>query len=224
MAITTIYLLAERVFSLIEGGNPKVASSISYNEIKLACGSVINQLLKVEHFSINEKMGEKISNGGVIATYSGGKPYSTTNGKSECLLPIKPIKLPRNMGVYSVYLDSDPENEFIPVQMGQLKLIKSQPLLNNLLGQIGYENKGIILKFNKDIPALFPNDTIGTDLVIMDISQYSDYDPLPILPEMEHQVIQEVYKLYSAQPTADKVVDATVAENKGLPLKQQQQT
>ena len=61
-------------------------------------------------------------------------------------------------------------------------------------------------------------------LAIMDISLYGDYDILPILPEMEHEVITEVYKLYITQPTADKVVDATVKEQKGIPVNQQSQS
>ena len=57
----------------------------------------------------------------------------------------------------------------------------------------------------------------------MDISQYSDYDMLPILPEMEWSVITEVYKMFSTQPLPDKLVDSTVKENKNVPLNQQKQ-
>jgi hypothetical protein len=44
---------------------------------------------------------------------------------------------------------------------------------------------------------------------------------LPILPEQEWQVIQEVYKLYSTQAIPDKLVDPTVDESKGIPTIQQ---
>jgi hypothetical protein len=55
----------------------------------------------------------------------------------------------------------------------------------------------------------------------MDISLYGDWDVLPILPEQEWQVINEVYKLYSTQVVPDKLVDPTVDETKNTPTSQQ---
>lgn len=229
MPITTIYRLAEQTISLIEGGGLAASASVSMNEVKIACGQVINTLLKTEHFTINEKMGERIPNGSVLGLYE-NIPVVLVNGVSKASLPIKPLKLPRNMGIFSVYPkyttigNYEYDKEFIPLQMGQAGLIKSQPLLNDLLGQVAYENYGMELIFTKNIKSFFPNVVLAMRLAIMDISQYGDFDPLPILPEHEFTVIQEVYKLFSSQPTKDTVVDSTVKENKGIPLKQQQQT
>lgn len=226
MAVITIYRLAEQVLGLIEGGNPGAASSVSINECKIACQQVINQLLKTEYLSINGKMGEAIPNGTVLGLYE-NLPIVSYNGKSKCTLPIKPIKMPRNMGIWAIYPkytangNYELDKEFIPLQMGQGGLIKSQPLLNDLLGQVGYENFGLDVIFTKDIPAMFPDAVVAMRLAIMDISLYSDYDVLPILPEMEWTVIQEVYKLYSTQPTPDKIVDDTVKEQKNIPTNQQ---
>ncbi len=225
---TTIYRLSEQAFNLIEGGSPAVASSISFNELKIACGNVINQLLKTEHFSINAKMGEAIPNGSVLGLYE-GIAVTQNNGKSKALLPIKPLKLPRNMGIFAIYpkytIDGNYEydKEFIPLQMGQSALLNSQPLLNGLLGQVGYENYGMEIVFTKNIKSLFPDVVLAMRLAIMDISQYSDYDPLPVLPEMEWQIIQEVYKVYASQVTRDAVVDATIKEQKNIPLEKQEQ-
>lgn len=229
MAITTIYRLAEAAASLIEGSDLKAASSINIPELKVACGQVINSLLKVDYFNINAKMGEVIPNGSVLGLYEGIEVISS-NGKSQATLPIKPLKLPRNMGVWAVYpkytTDSNYEydKEFIPLQMGQGGLVRSQPMINEILGQVGYECFGDRLVFTKDIKSLFPNVVLAMRLAIMDISQYGDYDPLPILPEMEWEVITQVYKMYSTQPIPDKLVDATVAENKGVPTIQQKQS
>jgi len=227
MSVVTIYRLAESCLSLIEGGDIAEGSSLSYNEIKIACGNVINQLLKTEYFSINGKMGEVIPNGTTLGLYEGIDVVSY-NGKSKATLPIKPIKLPRNMGIWAIYAKYDPndigyelDKEFIPLQMGQGGLIKSQPLLNDLMGQVGYENFGMDVIFTKDLKTLFPNIKLAMRLAIMDISMYGDYDPLPILPEQEWQVIQEVYKLYSTQTIPDKLVDPTVDESKGIPTTQQ---
>jgi len=229
MAVLTLYRLAEQAVSLIEGGDHKAASSISINEIKIACGQVINMLLKVDYMSVNVGMGEVIPNGSVLATYEGIE-VTSSNGKSQATLPVKPYKLPRNMGVWGVYpryeLNGNYEydKEFIPLQMGQGGLIKSQPMINDLLGQVGYENFGDKLIFTKDIKNLFPDVVLAMRLAIMEISQYGDWDTLPLPPEYEWQVISEVYKMFSTQPLPDKLVDATVSENKNVPLIQQKQS
>lgn len=225
MGVITLYRIAEQAMNLIEGGGRGAGSSISMNELKIACCQIINRALKIEYFSINSKMGETIPNGSVLGLYEGITPVSWITGMSKATLPIKPLKLPRNMGIWSIYLTNDPENEFIPLQMGQTNLIKSQPLVSTLLGQIGYEPLGgMDISFTKDLPALFPSQTLSMRLAIMDASQYGDYDTLPLPPEFEIDVIKELVMLYSQQPTPDKVVDPTVKENKGVPLIQQKQS
>jgi hypothetical protein len=219
MAAPTIYRLSEEIKNLLDGGLPAVASSISFNEIKIAIGQVANSLLKTEHFNINEQLGESIPNGTVLGLYE-GLVVSKYGNTSKCTLPIKPIKLRRNIGIFSIF-DSN-GNEFIPMQMGQAFLAKSQRLINDLSGQTGYENFGLEIIFNKDITN-YPNIvTVSARLAIMDISQYSDYEPLPILPEMEWQIKQQVFAMYSQQPIPDKLIDSTVSEDMG-PIKQQAQ-
>lgn len=223
MSVPTIGRLSEEILKLLSGGDIQAASNISQNEIKIAIGQVCNQLLKTEHIAINEKLGEKIPNGSVVATYDGIATLSTTNGKSKAVLPIKPLKLPRNIGIFSVYLTNYPDDEFIPLQMGQLALIKTQPMINEVLGQTSYENYGMELSFNKDLPLLFPSETITIRAVVTDISQLDDYDPLPIPPEMEWTIKQEVLKLYGAEGISDLLVDATTKQQQNTAVKQQSQ-
>lgn len=229
MAVVTIYRLAEQVYNLIEGGTAGTASSVSIEELKISCGQVINGLLKVDYFSVNGKMGEAIPNGSVLGLYE-NIPVTSWQGKSQATLPIKPLKLPRNMGVWAVYPkyttngNYELDKEFIPLQMGQAGLLKSQVLINDLLGQVGYECYGNQLVFTKDIKTLFPDVVLSMRLAIMDISQYGDYDMLPVLPEQEWVIIKEVYQMYSTQPIPDRIVDATNKEMKGVPPNQQKQT
>lgn len=224
MAALTLYLLAEQSFNLIEGGDPKAASSISFNELKIACANVINKLLKVDYLQLNAGMGETIPNGSVLGLYEGITPVQWVTGRSKATLPVKPLKLPRNMGIWSIYRTSDPNNEFIPLQMGQSNLIKSQPMINDLLGQVGYESLGAMdIAFTQDLTQLFPGETLSMRLAILDATQYGDYDILPLPPEFQWDVVNEVYKLYSTQPTADKVVEATAAEQTAIPINKQAQ-
>ena len=228
MAVVTLYRIAEQTLNLIEGGNPAAADSIDLPELKIACGQVINSLLKTEYFSVNVGMRETIPNGSVLGLYEGIEVF-TSNGKSQAILPIKPLKLPRNMGVWAIYpkyttsSNYDYDKEFIPLQMGQGGLIKSQPLINDLLGQVGYECFGDRIIFTKDIKTLYPDVVVAMRLAIMDIDQYGDFDTLPLLPEQEWQVIQEVVKIYSSQPTANKIVDSSVKEQAGVPIQNQKQ-
>lgn len=229
MAVVTLYRLAEQAISLIEGGDQKAASSISFGEIKIAVGQVINTLLKTEYFNTNLKLGEVIPNGSVLALFE-NIAVTSYNGKSRAELPVKPQMLPRGIGVFAIYpkykLNGNYEldKEFIPLQMGQGGLLKSQPMISDLLGQVGYEVFGGSVIFTKDIKALFPDVVLAMRLAIMDISQYGDFDTLPLPPEYEWAVISEVYKMYSSQPIPNKIVDSTVSEDKGVPLKQQRQS
>lgn len=225
MSVLTIYRISEQCKGLIEGDSSGLATSVSIGELKIACAQVINKMLKVEYLSINNKMGETIPNGSVLGLYDGILPVSWITGRSKATLPIKPIKLPRNMGIWSIYRTLDPENEFIPLQMGQYNLLKSQSQINGLLGQIGYEPLGgMDIAFTKDLTSIFPTETLSMRLAILDASQYGDYDPLPLPPEFEFDVITQVVQLYSTQPIPSKVVDGTVKEDKGVPLIQQKQT
>lgn len=230
MAVVTIYRLAEEILKAISGGEIQAASNVSLAEIKISIGQVINKMLKIDYLSVNGKLGEVIPNGSVLGLYEDIAVSTYQGNKSVSTLPIKPIKLPRNMGVYAIYPKKDGQSnyeldkEFIPLQMGQGGLIKSQPMINDLLGQVGYEVFGNQVVYSKDLKTLFPDIVVAMRLVIMDISEYGDYDPLPVLPEQEWDIKQEVIKLYSQEPTNDMLVDSTSTEQKAIPIKDQKQT
>ena len=217
---TTIYRLAEECLRILSGGNPDVASNVAIQEIKIAVGQVACQLLKTEYFSVNLPFSEMIPNGAMIATYD-NILVTSISGRAVATLPIKPMKLPRNIGLYSVY---DANCEYIPVEIGQMNMLDSQPLLSSLLTTT-YENYGDRLLFRSDITV--GNDTptyVSARMVILDISQYDDYTPLPVSPELEWQIKQEVLKIYGVEPTKDVVVDPGRSQQKGIPINQQSQT
>lgn len=223
MGVITKYRLAEEIKSLLDGGNIPEASSISFNEIKISIGQVANALLKMDYIQINGRLGETIPNGSMLGLYEDIE-CTKWRGKSTAMLPIKPVKLPRNMGVWSIFPSDEPDNEFIPISLGQASLIQSQPLISDILGQVGYEVYGDRVVFTRDLTPQTGTYKVSMRLVIMDINQYSDYDPLPLLPEMEWEIKKQVFQLYANQPLPDKLVDSTVKENKNTPLKQQQQS
>lgn len=229
MAVITIGRMAEEIKKMLDGGDSPLAANITYNEIKIAIGQVANQLLKIDYFSINGKMAETIPNGSVLGLYE-NVSCEIWNGRTQFTLPIKPIKLPRNMGVWAVYPkyktneNYQLDKELIPLQMGQGGLIKSQPMINDLMGQTGYEmfgDKGIL---TKNLKSIFPDLVLALRLVIMDISEYGDYDILPIMPEMEWDIKKEIVKMYSGEAIPDKIVDSAVKASKNIPVTQQRQS
>lgn len=225
MAAPTLYLIADECLRIISGGNTPDATKVDINEIKLSVAEVCNQLLKVEHFQINGKLGESIPNGSVLGLYE-SIPVIAWKNVSQCMLPVKPLKLPRNMGVFSIFDPENPSFEYIPLQMGQWSMLQSQPLINNLFDQCGYENFGMQIVFTKDISSGDINKPtlVNMRLAIMDASQYGDFDPLPILPEQVWAVKKEVCGMYGTEIVSDKVVDAGRKEQKGIPINQQTQS
>jgi hypothetical protein len=225
---TTLYRISEEILKAVSGGNVSSNSNISINEVKIAVCQIANSLLKVEHFQVNEKLGEKIDNGSVLGWYE-DIAVTSYNGKSKCTLPVKPIKLPRNMGVFGIYPKYTTDGyyefdkEFIPLQMGQGALIKSQAMISDLLGQVGYENFGLDIIFTKDIKALFPDVVVGMRLAILDFSQYDDWAILPILPEQEWEIKKEAFKFFGAEGIADQLVNSN-KQQENVPIPQQKQS
>ena len=227
--VVTIYRLVEEIRKILNNGDVPAAADVSYGEVKVSVGQVANQLLKIDYLQINEAMGEKIPNGSVLGWYEDIE-VSTWNNKSKAELPIKPLKLPRNMGVFSIYPKFDVsdnyelDKEFIPIQMGQSSLIRSQPMINDIFGQIGYEVFGNSIIFTKDIKKLFPYIKLAMRLVVMDITLYGDYDVLPILPEQELDIKKEVLKLYGMGGVGDSLVDSTTKGQQNIPIREQKQS
>lgn len=226
MAVITKYSLAESISNILNGGQNPTAASPGLPEIKIAVAQAINKLLKTDYFQTNMPEGERIPNGSVLALYE-NIAVESWNGKSRSELTLKPLKLPRNMGVFAIYpkwtsnSNYDLDKEFIPLQMGQGGLLKSQPLISDLLGQIGYEVFGEHIIYTRDLTAISSTVVVAIRLVVMDISLYGDFDMLPILPEMEMDVINMVLEMYRQQGTPDKLVDPSVNEQRNIPLTQQ---
>lgn len=219
---TTKYRLAEQICRLLNGGEVPVATKVKINEAKLAVEQVLNKMLKMEYLNLNIPSFEMIPNGASVATYENitVEQYGT---RSKSTLPAMPLKLPRGIGVYQIFDPANTDCPFIPLEMGQMGLLSTQPLINNLLGQVGYEWYGMDIIYTTDLTQPAPI-TVTMRLVVMDISQYSDYDILPIPADMEWDVINEAYKLFATEPVADKLVDSGANEQKGVPVNQQIQS
>lgn len=201
---TTKGKLGEQIKRLHKAGMPS-HPGLKDEEYFELIGQVVNQLLKVEHFSMDLGNGESIPPGSVMAHYSEIAVEQWKN-RSRIELPAMPVRLPRNLGVFRIAPTDDPTAQYIPIPAGQSGFIAKIKVMNELLGQVGYEVLGNYAVFTRDLTSE-DIESVDVDLIVMDVSSLGAYDMLPIAPDMELQVITEVLKLIGIEPVPDKVID-----------------
>ena len=207
--MATLFSISQQVMKMLEGSDPASAKKFAMAEVKRFIVQNINSIIKVQHFSEEMAGGEMIPDGTVLGEYDNVavEPYKNV---SRCTLPIMPIKLPMNIGVFHVSKTDDIINGFIPFEAGQLQMLNEEPLISDLLGQVAYEVRGKYLIFNRNI-------TLGDEvtkinevymlLAVKDLSLYGDWDLLPITSSMEVDVIANTYQMLSSQMQQNKKVD-----------------
>jgi len=218
---TTKHKLAEEIQRHLNGGNVGAGTKFHLLELMGSVEQVANQILKMEYMNTNIPMGDLIPSGAAIATYD-NIPVVQYKQTCKATLPCFPLKLPRNIGVYQI-IDSN-GCEFIPMELGQAALIKSNPILSNLSGYTGYECAGMDVLFTKDLTNPNEEVLVTIRLVVMDFSQYDEWDILPLSPEYEFQIKTAVIQLYSGEIVSDKLVDSGSKEQRGVPVDKQKQS
>lgn len=199
---TTKKKISEQVQRMLKG-NPIISARVHINDIKLLIEQVSNQLLKADFFSVNMPDGDTIPNNCMIYSYDQIPVTTYKTTKSKCTLPSMPVSLPRNMGVLHVSKTDAIDEPFVPIPSSLYGIVKTQDLLGDLSGLIGYEVVGKDIIFTKNLPGLSINN-VFIRLVGMDMSQVTDYDILPLSSDMEAQVVQTVYNILVQTPPADK--------------------
>jgi len=193
MANSTKYLMAEQVLLKLAGGYRDVAQSVQMEDVVKAIEQVINTMFQTQYYSAVLPTGETIPDNLMVAFYE-NIPVTSYGDRAKAELPIVPISLPRNMGVYRVVNTND--IDYVPVPLGQGALLKADKLLNDLLGSVYYEVRKNEVIFSKDITLLDVSE-VNMYLVVMDISLYSNTDPLPIPANMEEEIIEKVFAKFA---------------------------
>lgn len=104
--------------------------------------------------------------------------------------------------------------QYIPLQNGQPAFIKEQNLINDLLGEVGYEVRDGYVVFTEDITDANGENVNSVDmqLVVADLDNYGDYDLLPLPSDMAAQIVTEVVALLMPTPSPDLRVDSRAEE------------
>jgi hypothetical protein len=205
----TIYSLAESIRALIEGNGIPDKPKFTMKEVKIAAVQVINGLIKTQHLTEEMAGGEAIPDGTVLAEYD-NVAVESYKGVARCTLPAMPVKMPLNIGIFHVSRTDDIINGFIPFEAGQIQMIGEEPLLSDILGQVGYEPRGKYLIFNRDIKTNqdeYKISEVYMLLAVKDLSLYGDFEMLPISSSMEIDVIQATYQILTGQMPSNKKVD-----------------
>lgn len=129
-------------------------------------------------------------------------------GYSKATLPVQPMNLPRGMGIWRITNPDDPFVSFIPVQPGEMALVNwiTHTGMNEIIkGLIAYEWAGKTITFNR-LSTTMPS-TVDLHLIVVDPDSLAETDLLPIPPEIEQDVIQDVLAILKGRGKPDEATD-----------------
>lgn len=197
--MTTKYILAEQIQRLyarfVDKDNP--SDVIDLREIKLILNQSINKILKLQ-------VAESFKAGLVdipkcnLLEYTCAVTADAGNTRAYITLPAIPLTLPMDMGIWSIAASSGAMTPYIPIP-AQDVLVFQGANLSYLEGKTGYYLQGKRVYFTKNI-ATVANGTVTSvvvNLLVSDFSTLTDNDPLPISPEVESTIIEDVLQIIS---------------------------
>jgi hypothetical protein len=200
---TTKYKIAEqaqRIYArFLDKDNP--SDVIDLREVKLLVEQSINKVLKLqvaESFKAGNVDVPKCS----IIQYTRTVTSDSTNSRSYIILPAVPLSLPMDLGIWSISATNATATPYIPIPAQDVLVfgtIASGTNVSYLEGQVGYYLQGTKVYFTKDI-TLSANGSITSvlvNLLVSDFSQLTDTDLLPISPDVETAIINEVLTVIS---------------------------
>lgn len=148
------------------------------NEAELIVGQAINAVLQA-------KTMEKQRVGGVDIPQSSLVKYTgVAVASNEMTLPAFPLDLEDDMGVWEISDPAAPLTAFIPVPLQVVKVFQGT-ISENIEGQIGYYRYG-----NKVYFLSSPGATVDVFLLVSDLDQLNDNDPLPLSAGYQLEVIR----------------------------------
>jgi hypothetical protein len=166
--------------------------NVDSREIALLVDQVSNELLSLE-IQQAARLGVVDIPTCMVATYT-NQTVSLTEPFSVSL-PAFPIRLPMDMGVWSVV--AEPGNRaYIPIKTDFWDLLgeEDEGLLED---QVGFYVEGRKISFTRQ-----PTATVKIKLLIVDPSLLSDFDPYPVPPEMEIKIIEKVVAILHSRSLA----------------------
>ncbi len=211
---TTKKLISDAVLFRLAGGWRDSGFQVDERDIWKALEQLINAGLKLSQFAQNLPNGETLPENLMIGIYENVAVTSSNGGigKSYATLPVMPISLPRNLGIYQIYDARYPDSPFIPIQAAQRALLKTDALLSDLLGMVSFEPKGKTVFFSKDLP-LYGVSSLTFELMVFDMSLYGVNDVLPLPVDFESGIVEKLVQMFSGVMPEDAKVNNFSTQN-----------
>jgi hypothetical protein len=161
-----------------------IKPNVDKREIALLVDQCVNTLLALE-VQQQAQLGIVDVPTCMIATYTGQTVSGSGGGPFTVPLPAYPIKLPMDMGVWSI----SPEPAapaYIPIKTDFWDLLSEEDegLLED---QIGFYVDGRTVTFTDQ-----PSSTVKIKLLIVDPATLNEFDPYPIPADVEKKVVENV--------------------------------
>lgn len=197
--MTTKNILSEQIQRIYARFIDKenLSDVIDTREINLLMNQSINKVLKLQ-VADSFKAGLVDVPKCNLLEYTCAVTADAGNNRSYITLPAIPLTLPMDMGIWSIAAATGAMTPYIPIP-AQDVLVFQGANLSYLEGKIGYYLQGKKVYFTKNI-TLAANGTVTSvvvNLLVMDFSQIGDNDVLPISPEVESAIIEDVLQVIS---------------------------
>lgn len=197
--MTTKNILSEQIQRIYARFIDKenLSDVIDTREINLLMNQSINKVLKLQ-VADSFKAGLVDVPKCNLLEYTCAVTADAGNNRSYITLPAIPLTLPMDMGIWSISAATGAMTPYIPIP-AQDVLVFQGANLSYLEGKIGYYLQGKKVYFTKNI-TLTANGTVTSvvvNLLVMDFSQIGDNDVLPISPEVESAIIDDVLQTIS---------------------------
>jgi hypothetical protein len=191
---TTKYILGEqvqRIYSRFIDKN-NVSDVLDLREIALLVNQSINKILKLQ-------VAESFKAGLVdvpkcnLLEYTCAVTLDSPSSRAYITLPAIPLTLPMDMGLWSIAASAAPLTPYIPIP-AQDALVFQGANVSALEQQVGYYIQGKRVYFTKDITQVANGSitSVIVNLLVADFSKLTDNELLPISPEVETMVIEDV--------------------------------
>jgi len=201
--MVTKAILRDRIRKILSGGFPSDRDRVKDNEIILAIGDTMGELLKVQAMDITMNYdGDSSIEGALVATYEGLSVERANGTNCKVKLPATPMYLPEHMGFFGVYPSGYPEKAFRFVPLGIYPIWIREKLVSPVSNQLFTWGNGEITIFQDLIgDGIFQVDV---QLAISDIDKYSDNDVLPLSSDMVPELIEKVCVQFGMEPSTQR--------------------
>ncbi len=201
----TRYYLAEQVILNLKGGKYQVASSVQIEDVIAYLKTIMPWVIKQEWFQMtNSPEGETLPQNLYLAVYE-DIDVTPVGKRWISKLPVMPVFLPRNMGVFEIYNPDDPDCTFIPILPGLWTSFVKNKMISDAFGQIVYESYGATVEYKMNPKTA----KVTMKLVIQDINSYTDNEMLPISPDHGKTLIEQAFQWFAQQRPPGMVLDPT---------------